>query len=108
MRVAFGHPERGRGDVGRDDSRRRKLDGERHGQASASGSDIDDAVRERARRDRQSLLDDQLGLGPRNEHVARDLDVESPELAVADDIGRGFARRTPGHEWREEAIEGRR
>ena len=34
---------------------------------------------------RQRLLDDDLGLGPRGEHVGSDLELQAPELPAADD-----------------------
>ena len=36
-----------------------------------------------------AAFDDQLGLRPRNQHVGRDLELQAPELAVADDVGDG-------------------
>ena len=44
---------------------------------------------------RQRFLDDELGLGPRDEDVGRDLEVEAPELAVPGQVGDRLARRAP-------------
>ena len=48
-------------------------------------------ARLRVAQPRQRRLDDELGLGPGNEHCRRDEELEVPELAAADDVGHRLA-----------------
>ncbi len=50
------------------------------------------ALRVAAASRRERFFDDELGFRPRNEDVGRDLELEAPELAVADDVGDRLAR----------------
>ena len=72
---------------------------QRDGQAAAAGADVGDRQRRVAiGQQLERGLDDQLGLGPGNQHGRRDLERETPELLAAGDVGERFARRPPGDE----------
>ena len=43
----------------------------------------------------ERLLDDELGLGPRNQDVRTDLEVQPPELPRAEDVGDRLAPLAP-------------
>ncbi len=60
---------------------------ERHGEDAAAGADVGDARIRGVAQQRQRLLDDELGFRARNEDGGRDAEVETPELADADDVG---------------------
>ena len=65
--------------------------------AAAAGADVRD--RERTMPIGMELergLDDQLGLGPRNQDCGRHLERQAPELARADDVGERLAGGAPG------------
>jgi hypothetical protein len=107
IRVALRDVQRHRRHVDGDHPRARQFMRERHRQAAAAGADVDDdggfaeAATRRRRRpggaaiERERFFDDQFGFGARNEHIAGDLELEAPELAVADDVGDWFTLGTP-------------
>ena len=57
---------------------------------------------------RQGLFDERLGLRPRDEDARDDLDLEVPELAVADDAGRRLAALPPDDQRARTRVESRR
>ena len=52
-------------------------------------------ARRRVAQPRQRRLDDELGLGPGNEHRRRDEELEVPELTVSGDVGHRLAPLAP-------------
>ena len=48
--------------------------------------------------ERERFFDDQFGFGTRDEHVAGDLELEAPELAVTGDVGDRFALHATGNQ----------
>jgi hypothetical protein len=106
--ISCGDVERGRGNVRRDDAGGGELDGQRDGEAAAAGADIDQASHQRARPERHRLFDHELSFGARNQHVARDFEVQPPEFPVTGDVGDWLAFGAPGDERLIEAVEGRR
>ena len=102
LRVPGGDGQGGGGDVGGDDPGVRELARQRDREAAAAGADVDD--RAHAGAVPAALadgLDDELGLGARDEHVGGDVEVESPELAMAGDERDRLARGAPLDERRE-------
>jgi hypothetical protein len=91
--VPAGHIERFRRDVGRDDARIGPFARERDGEASAAGTDIGDGRGCRSRHELERCFDDELGLGPGDEHRRIDLEIELPEFTPADDVGERLAGR---------------
>ena len=88
--VSPGDCQRGPRHIDRDDARALHLAREAHRQAPRAGTDIHDDGEAPPRgrevgRARARFLDDQLGLRARREDVAGHLEVETPELAHADD-----------------------
>ena len=84
------HVQRGPRDVGGHHVHVRPLGGDAHRDAARAGADVGDAARQRRRIDRQQveqLLDDELGFGPRNQHLGRDVEFAAPELLPAADVG---------------------
>ena len=82
---------------------RRPLARQRQAQGAAARPHVHDA-HEPARRDAlQHVVDDQLGLGPRDEDVGIDEEVAAVELARSDDVGDRFARGAAG----DHRVEGR-
>ena len=79
------------GHVGGDHARAGDFEGERNGDASAAGADVDDHGARILSATRQRFLDDELGFGPRDEHVRSDLERQAPELTGADDVGHRLA-----------------
>jgi hypothetical protein len=92
--VASCHGDGSRRDVGGDDARARKFLREHDREHTAAGADVDEQRLGRRIDDvahLQGRFDDQLGLGTRDEHVGRHLEVDPPELAGADDVGNRLA-----------------
>ena len=91
--VAPGDGERRAGDVGREHRRLRPFVSDGDGHASAARAEVGDANRgRRIGLQVERGFDDELGLRPRNQHVGRDLERQSPELAMAGDVGQRLAR----------------
>ena len=89
--------QRGTRDVAPPDRGGRPLVGDRHRDAAAAGADVGDRQRHRSiRKQLLHRLDDQLGRGTGDQHVGRDLELEPPELADADDVGQRLAGDAPG------------
>ncbi len=84
--------QRRRRDIGGRDARGGQLMRQGDGQAAAARADIRDGPRAvSVAQPRQRRLDDELGLGPGNEHGRRDEKLEVPELAMSDDVGHRLA-----------------
>src|SRR5262249_35030398 len=89
------------GKVGRDEPRDRTVVRDRYGETSAARADVSDLVARGCRRaigDLEPNLDDELGLGPRNEHGAGDLERQPPEFVPPDDVRDGLAGGAPRDE----------
>jgi hypothetical protein len=98
------------GDIRGDDLDVRGIVRDRHADAAAAGADVGDAHCRRGAcgaDDLEHRFDDQLGFVSRDQHRRRDDEVQSPELAMADDVGRRFmpgAALDPGGERRLESL----
>ncbi|MCK7520742.1 MAG: hypothetical protein MZV64_25100 [Ignavibacteriales bacterium] len=95
-RVGACETESDRRNVGGHDARPRQLQRQRHGQAAGAGADVE---RPRARRKRQpeSVLDEQLGLGARDQHAGRDQKLAAEERAAPGDVVRRLTTSPPRH-----------
>ena len=89
-RVRAGHRQRVRAHVDPDHPQIRPLVLQRQRDRAAAGADVDDA---RAGRQRQPHLDQQLGLGPRDQHPRVDRQRDPPELLAPEDVSDRLARR---------------
>ncbi len=86
--------------IDRPDLRARQCGCEGNGNAAAARPNIEDARGGEPRRCQQaeSRLNDDLRIGPRNEHAGADLECERPEFLVAGDVGNRLAACTAGQE----------
>ncbi len=89
-----------RGHVGRDDPGGGRLEGQRDRENAAAGADVDDVRSPSAcglplSERRQPFVDDQLGFRPWDEHRGGNDERPAVELALARDVGDGFATEAP-------------
>ena len=61
--------------------------GDGHGQVARAGADVEDARLGHRLRQAQALVDDALGVRPRDEHGRADLELQREELLAADEVG---------------------
>ncbi len=75
--------------------RMRSFQRQRDGNTTGAGADIENVAAEIGRQAFEHEVNQQLGLGPRNQRGGRAAEVPSVELAVADQVGDGFAGNSP-------------
>jgi len=102
--VAPRHRERRVRHVGRDHEGCRELGGERHSEAPAAGTDVEDAGGAAPAPFIAHRFDDEFGFGAGNEDVVGELEVEAPELLAAGDERNRLAAGAPS----DEGVEARR
>ena len=85
--------------IDRPDLRARQCGCEGNGNAAAARPNIEDAWGGEPRRCQQAerRLNDDLRIGPRNEHAGADLELKRPEFLVAGDIGHRLTLGTADH-----------
>ena len=97
-RVLRGERERVGRDVQRGDSRAGMLLGEREGDGSRSGADVEDARRSRSVEECERSLDEELRLGARHERATVAAQGEPAEVPVAEHVREGLALTAAGDE----------
>ena len=89
-RVAARDIERGGGDIGGEYSRLGEFVRQSYGDAARTGADVSNEHGLRAKflrgQSSEHCFDEVLGFGPRNQYGGRDLEVQPPELLMADEI----------------------
>ena len=68
------------------------------GDAAGAGADVDDSKAAVPPSSPKGLFDDELGLGPRDQHAGGDVELETPEFPVTDDEGDRFPCGAPDHQ----------
>lgn len=101
--IPAGYRDRRGRDVGHLDVPCRPFAGERQAEGATARPHVHDTHEPACRDTLQGVVDDELGLGPRNEDVRVDEEVAAVELARPDDVGHRFARRAA----RDQHVEGR-
>ncbi len=98
--VRTGDGQRAGAHIGPDHLDARHLRGQGDRDAPAAGAEIGDAHRLAIARtqQRERPLDERLGLGPRDQHIAGDREGAPVELPRARDVGHRLALATPAHQ----------
>ena len=93
--------------VGRGYQHMRKCVRDRYRNTAAAGPDVEARPPCHLTVEVDRFFDDELCLGSGNEHVGVDLEVEIPELTVADDLRDRFATDPAGNQLVERGVEPR-